>query len=59
MPPTVGAGASADQGPFYVHYETVQPIVGIRSLKRAAEVSHWGGNLNIQDDISLFNDGPT
>ncbi|TXT10813.1 hypothetical protein VHUM_02318 [Vanrija humicola] len=59
VPPTVGAAAAAEQGPFYVHYETPSPIVGIRSLKRAAEVSHWGGNLNIQDEIALFNDGPT
>ncbi|KAL1408707.1 dolichyl-diphosphooligosaccharide--protein glycosyltransferase subunit 1 [Vanrija albida] len=59
VPPTIGGAGAADQAPFYVHYETTNPIVGIRSLKRAAEVSHWGGNLNIQDEIALFNDGPT
>ncbi|BEI84724.1 hypothetical protein CcaverHIS002_0501250 [Cutaneotrichosporon cavernicola] len=57
VPPTVGADASAKQSPFYVHYETREPVVGIRTLKRAAEVSYWGGNLNIQDEVGLFNDG--
>jgi len=58
VPPTIGADAKADQQSFYVHYETRDPIIGIRSLRRAAEVSHWGANLNIQDEIALFNDGP-
>lgn len=58
VPPTVGADASAEQSPFYVHYETRDPVVGIRTLKRVAEVSYWGANLNIQDEAGLFNDGP-
>ncbi|CAK9779343.1 putative oligosaccharyltransferase alpha subunit [Cutaneotrichosporon oleaginosum] len=58
VPPTIGADASAEQSPFYVHYETREPIIGIRTLKRAAEVSYWGANLNIQDEVGLFNDGP-
>jgi oligosaccharyltransferase complex subunit alpha (ribophorin I) len=58
VPVTVGSDAAAKRQSFYVHYETREPIVGIRSLHRAAEVSHWGANLNIQDEIALFNDGP-
>lgn len=58
VPPTVGADARAEQSPFFVHYETREPVAGIRTLKRAAEVSYWGANLNIQDEIGLFNDGP-
>lgn len=58
VPPTVGPAASAQQSAFYVHYETREPVIGIRSLRRTAEVSHWGANLNIQDEVALFNDGP-
>lgn len=58
VPPTVGKDASAELSQFYVHYETRDPIIGIRTLKRSAEVSYWGANLNIQDEVGLFNDGP-
>jgi oligosaccharyltransferase complex subunit alpha (ribophorin I) len=60
VPPTLGYGKAekATQEPFSVHYETKEPVLGIRQLRRSAEVSHWGANLNIQDDISLFNNGP-
>lgn len=33
-------------------------MIGIKTLKRSAEVSHWGANLNIQDEMSLVNIGP-
>lgn len=58
VPPTVGKDSKAEQTSFYVHYETREPVVGIRNLKRAAEVSYWGNNLNIQDEVELFNAGP-
>lgn len=60
VPPTLGYGDHqvAQQQPFSVHYETKQPVIGVRTLRRSAEVSHWGANLNIQDDIALFNNGP-
>jgi oligosaccharyltransferase complex subunit alpha (ribophorin I) len=58
VPPTIGADAGAKQESFYVHYETREPILGVRKYRRAAEVSHWGANLNIQDEIELFNNGP-
>jgi oligosaccharyltransferase complex subunit alpha (ribophorin I) len=41
-----------------VHYETKEPVMALRSLRRSAEVSHWGGNLNIQDELDLTNMGP-
>lgn len=34
------------------------PVLALRTLRRAAEVSHWGANLNIQDEIELHNGGP-
>lgn len=57
MPPTLG-GSSVEQQPFEVHYETKEPVMALRSLRRSAEVSHWGGNLNIQDELDLTNMGP-
>lgn len=33
-------------------------MVGLKILRRNAEVSHWGANLNIQDEMSLVNIGP-
>ncbi|KAI0307101.1 oligosaccharyl transferase alpha subunit [Multifurca ochricompacta] len=42
-----------------VHYYFGHPVVEIASLKRVAEISHWGANLNIQNDIVLRNAGPT
>lgn len=47
-----------EQQPLSVHYESKQPVIGLKSLKRSAEVSHWGANLNIQDEMSLVNAGP-
>jgi oligosaccharyltransferase complex subunit alpha (ribophorin I) len=41
-----------------VHYEFGFPMLAIRSLQRTAEVSHWGANLNFQDEIHLYNAGP-
>jgi oligosaccharyltransferase complex subunit alpha (ribophorin I) len=41
-----------------VHYHFAHPVVEIMSLKRTAEISHWGANLNIQNDIDLHNAGP-
>jgi oligosaccharyltransferase complex subunit alpha (ribophorin I) len=61
LPPTLGdikGGKIAEQSPFHIHYETTHPVMGYRSLKRSAEVSHWGNNLNIQDEIDLVNMGP-
>ncbi|KAJ4478059.1 Ribophorin I [Lentinula aciculospora] len=41
-----------------LHYNYDYPVLEILKLKRAAEISHWGANLNIQDDIVLHNAGP-
>lgn len=41
-----------------VHFKHDLPKMSIPKLKRAAEISHWGANLNIQDDIWLHNAGP-
>lgn len=51
-------GDKSVQQPFHVHFEQREPASTLRSLKRSAEVSHWGANLNIQDDLELVNSGP-
>jgi len=56
LPATLGGKVPRQK--FDVHFETKEPIVGVKSLSRSAEVSHWGANLNIQDDIHLVNNGP-
>lgn len=40
-----------------IHYEIEHPVLRVLSLRRSAEVSHWGSNLNIEDSIHLKNDG--
>jgi len=56
LPATVGGKVPRQS--FDVHFEYKEPVVGVKTLSRSAEVSHWGANLNIQDDIHLVNNGP-
>ncbi|TFK75916.1 Ribophorin I [Pluteus cervinus] len=42
-----------------IHYSYEHPVLEVTKLKRAAEISHWGSNLNIQDEVVLRNAGPT
>ncbi|OCF32578.1 oligosaccharyltransferase complex subunit alpha (ribophorin I) [Kwoniella heveanensis BCC8398] len=58
VPRTLGPDSKVAQQSFSVHYETKDPVIGVKKLRRAAEVSHWGANLNIQDEIELVNMGP-
>ena len=46
------------QQPVTVHYHHDQPVLEILDLKRSVEISHWGANLNTQDEIVLHNAGP-
>lgn len=41
-----------------VHYYHDQPVLEVAKLRRSAEISHWGANLNIDDNIHLHNAGP-
>jgi oligosaccharyltransferase complex subunit alpha (ribophorin I) len=47
------------QQPVTVHYHHDQPVLEVLNLKRSVEISHWGSNLNTQDEIVLHNAGPT
>ena len=58
IPPATQEFVSEKQQGTTVHYVFDHPVLEIKSLKRAAEVSHWGANLNIEDHISLHNAGP-
>ncbi|KAH8105956.1 oligosaccharyl transferase alpha subunit [Cristinia sonorae] len=50
--------AAEKQQRIFVHFSYEHPILEITKLERAAEISHWGANLNIQDNINLLNAGP-
>jgi len=41
-----------------VHYHHEQPVLEVVKLKRTVEISHWGANLNTEDNIVLHNAGP-
>lgn len=47
-----------EQQTMQIHYPYEYPLVEIASYHRHAEVSHWGANLNIDDNIHLRNVGP-
>ncbi len=40
---------SEHQKRITVHYAYDLPLLEIPTMKRAAEISHWGSNLNIED----------
>ncbi|KAF8311164.1 oligosaccharyl transferase alpha subunit [Clavulina sp. PMI_390] len=48
--------AERNQEAVKVHYQYDGPVLTVAKLRRAAEISHWGANLNVQDDIELRND---
>ena len=41
-----------------IHYHYEHPVVEVFSLERTAEISHWGANLNIENNVVLHNAGP-
>ncbi|TFK28748.1 oligosaccharyltransferase alpha subunit [Coprinopsis marcescibilis] len=41
-----------------IQYYLEQPVLEVTEYKRAVEVSHWGANVNTQDEITLHNAGP-
>ncbi|KAK1236568.1 dolichyl-diphosphooligosaccharide--protein glycosyltransferase subunit 1 [Marasmius sp. AFHP31] len=49
---------SKHQQPVSINYAYDFPVIEVTKMSRTAEVSHWGDNLNIQDDIVLHNAGP-
>lgn len=49
---------SKHQQPVVVHYYHDQPVLEVMQLRRSAEISHWGANLNIEDNVQLRNAGP-
>ncbi|GAA5988916.1 hypothetical protein JCM11641_002914 [Rhodosporidiobolus odoratus] len=42
-----------------VHYQQPHAVASIRKLDRIVELSHWGSNFAVQDNIDLVNSGPT
>ncbi|KAI0650316.1 oligosaccharyl transferase alpha subunit [Trametes meyenii] len=59
IPPSAAQDfVDAKQKQITVHYSYDLPILEVTKLERAAEISHWGANLNIEDKIALHNAGP-
>ncbi|KDR83748.1 hypothetical protein GALMADRAFT_236102 [Galerina marginata CBS 339.88] len=58
IPPSTEEFIEKYQQPITVHYYHEQPVLEVLKLKRLVEISHWGANLNTQDDIVLYNAGP-
>ncbi|KAI9513334.1 oligosaccharyl transferase alpha subunit [Russula earlei] len=59
IPPSASAEfIKQHQKHIVVHYHYAAPVVEITSLRRSAEISHWGANLNVQNDMVLRNAGP-
>ncbi len=46
------------QKEIVIHYALDFPVLEITKLERAAEISHWGANLNIEDNYHFHNAGP-
>lgn len=46
------------QQPVTVRYYHEQPVLEVTSYKRAVEISHWGSNINTEDQVVLKNAGP-
>lgn len=56
-PSTSSTFQSVNQVPISIRYEVASPVLRLLSLNRSVEISHWGSNLNVQDEIHLLNDG--
>ncbi|KAI0832298.1 oligosaccharyl transferase alpha subunit [Trametes gibbosa] len=41
-----------------VHYNYASPVLEVKKLERAVEISHWGANLNVDNNIIFHNAGP-
>ncbi|KAI8979782.1 Ribophorin I [Mycotypha africana] len=59
---TIIYGTFKDVPPFTkargsFHYEYLKPMVTITRLERHMEVSHWGGNMGVEEHYDLQNDG--
>jgi oligosaccharyltransferase complex subunit alpha (ribophorin I) len=60
LPPSDGADfVKTHQRSVPVQYGYEFPVLEVTKFRRYAEVSHWGANLNIHDEMNLRNAGPT
>ena len=41
-----------------VLYVQPEALAAMRKLERVVEVSHWGSNVAVQDNVELYNAGP-
>lgn len=59
IPPSADRDFISKRKRISVHYDYESPILEVKHLHRSAEISHWGANLNIEDNIHLHNAGPS
>ncbi|KAI0036721.1 oligosaccharyl transferase alpha subunit [Vararia minispora EC-137] len=59
IPISANAGfISKHQRPISVQYHYEHAVVEVNNLVRTAEISHWGANLNVENNLVLHNGGP-
>ncbi|RIB10885.1 Ribophorin I [Gigaspora rosea] len=57
---TYGSFSNQEPGAFdelSIHYEFQQAILTVKGLRRDLEISHWGGNLAVEEHFNLTHDG--
>ncbi|KAH8830862.1 Ribophorin I [Flagelloscypha sp. PMI_526] len=59
IPPLDKEFLATKQQTVTIHYNYDYHVLEVTHLKREAEISHWGANLNIQDTLNLYNAGPS
>ncbi|KAH9853610.1 oligosaccharyl transferase alpha subunit [Lenzites betulinus] len=59
VPPSASqAFVDTKQKHISVHYDYDHPVLEVKKLERAVEISHWGANLNVDQNIFFHNAGP-
>ena len=43
--------------PLSIHYSYQKAILRVKTLRRDLEISHWGGNLAVEETFDLLHDG--
>ncbi|KAI9011327.1 Ribophorin I-domain-containing protein [Gaertneriomyces semiglobifer] len=52
-----GSVGSFAEEELYVHYADERPIVVVKKLERKLEISHWGGNLAVEENYEVHHEG--
>lgn len=59
IPPSASQDfVDSKQKQITVHYTYDHPVLEVKKLERAVEISHWGANLNVDNKMVFHNAGP-